>query len=85
MPPSVQPGISTSDGARRSLAIGWRQMITMDGARGKHGTKHKRGGPLASQFQRLARQLGPDDTRAHGDLNVRLHDEERERDRGMSF
>ena len=31
------------------------------------------------------RLLDPEDGRGHGDLNVRLHDEERERDRGMSW
>jgi len=48
-------------------------------------TERKRTGTLASQFQRLARQLTPDDALAHGDLNVRLRDEERERAQGMSF
>ena len=42
-------------------------------------------GTLAGEFQRLMRLLDPEDGRGHGDLNVRLHTEERERDRGMSW
>ena len=44
-----------------------------------------RAGSLAGEFQRLTRLMDPEDGRGHGDLNVRLHDEERERDRGMSW
>ena len=44
-----------------------------------------RAATLAGEFQRLTRLLDPEDGRGHGDLNVRLHDEERERDRGMSW
>ena len=40
---------------------------------------------LAGEFQRLTRLMDPEDGRGHGDLNVRLHAEERERDRGMSW
>jgi hypothetical protein len=29
--------------------------------------------------------MAPEDGRGHGDLNVQLHDEERARDRGMSW
>ena len=35
--------------------------------------------------QRLTRLMDPEDARGHGDLNVRLHDEEHERNRGMSW
>ena len=44
-----------------------------------------RAGGLAGEFQRLTRLMEPEDARGHGDMNVRLHDEERERDRGMSW
>jgi hypothetical protein len=44
-----------------------------------------RAGTLAGEFQRLTRLMEPEDARGHGDMNVRLHDEERERDRGMSW
>ena len=40
---------------------------------------------LAGEFQRLTRLMEPEDGRGHGDLSVRLHDEEREHDRGMSW
>ena len=40
---------------------------------------------LAGAFQRLTRLMDPEDGRGHGDLNVRLHAEERDRDRGMSW
>ena len=44
-----------------------------------------RAGGLAGEFQRLTRLMDPEDGRGHGDLNVRLHAEERDRDRGMSW
>ena len=40
---------------------------------------------LAGEFQRLTRLMEPEDGRGHGDLHVRLHDEERAHDRGMSW
>jgi hypothetical protein len=42
-------------------------------------------GGLAGEFQRLTRLMEPEDARGHGDMNVRLHAEERERDWGMSW
>ena len=44
-----------------------------------------RAGGLGREFQRLARLMEPEDARGHGDMNVRLHDEERAHDRGMSW
>ena len=47
-----------------------------------------RPGTLAEKFAQLARTLAADESRGHGDLNVRLHDEERDRNRdrgGMSW
>ena len=44
-----------------------------------------RAGGLAGEFQRLTRLMEPEDGRGHGDLHVRLHDEERAHDRGMSW
>ena len=42
---------------------------------------------LAAAIERLRRSLEPEESQAHGDLHVRLRDEEREReqDRGMSW
>ena len=46
-------------------------------------TRQERQVSLTRQLARLLRSR--DETAAHGDLNVRLHDEERDRDRGMSW
>ena len=56
-------------------------MTTTARGRGWRGGTER--APLAGEFQRLMRVMDPEDGRGHGDLNVRLHDEER--DRGMSW
>ena len=67
-------------------AIAGRQMTTTDRGPGWRGRQSRsRAATLAGEFQRLTRLMDPEDGRGHGDLNVRLHAEERERDRGMSW
>ena len=71
---------------RQAQAAGYRR--AQDGyapGTGIAQTARPAGSRLAGEFQRLARQLDPEEARGHGDLNVRIRDEERERDRGMNW
>ena len=72
------------NGRHSRPGIAGRQMTTTDRGRGWRGRRPS-WHALAGEFQRLTRLMDPEDGRGHGDLNVRLHDEERERDRGMSW
>ena len=71
---------------RAAQAAGYRR--AQDGyapGTGIAQTARAAGSRLAGEFQRLTRLMEPEDTRGHGDMHVRLHDEERDRDRGMSW
>ena len=81
--PKASGAVLDRTGRRSRPAIGGRRMTTTDRGRGWRG--RDQAAPLAGEFQRLTRLMDPEDGRGHGDLNVQLHAEERERDRGMSW
>ena len=70
---------------REAQQAGYRRAANDHYGPGTGVARRDRAAPLAGEFQRLMRLLDPEDGRGHGDLNVRLHAEERERDRGMSW
>ena len=70
---------------REAQQAGYRRAANDHYGPGTGVARRDRAAPLAGEFQRLMRLMDPEDGRGHGDLNVRLHDEERERDRGMSW
>ena len=72
------------NGKHSRQGIVGQRMTTTEPGTGVAQTATRAGG-LAGEFQRLTRLMEPEDARGHGDINVRLHDEERERDRGMSW
>ena len=70
---------------REAQQAGYRRAANDHYGPGTGVARRPRTRSLAGEFQRLTRRLAPEDSRGHGDLHVRLHDEERERDRGMSW
>ena len=70
---------------REAQQAGYRRAANDHYGPGTGVARRDRAAPLAGEFQRLMRLLDPEDGRGHGDLNVRLHAEDRERDRGMSW
>ena len=70
---------------REAQQAGYRRAANDHDGPGTGVARRDRAAPLAGEFQRLMRLMDPEDGRGHGDLNVRLHDEEREHDRGMSW
>ena len=70
---------------REAQQAGYRRAANDHYGPGTGVARRDRAAPLAGEFQRLMRLMDPEDGRGHGDLNVRLHDEERDRDRGMSW
>ena len=70
---------------REAQKAGYRRAANDHYGPGTGVARRDRAAPLAGEFQRLMRLMDPEDGRGHGDLNVRLHAEERERDRGMSW
>ena len=73
------------NGRHGRRAIDGRRMIITDRGPAWHGRSGPHGATLAETFQRLTRVMDPEDGRGHGDLTVRLHAEERDRDWGMSW
>ena len=70
---------------REAQQAGYRRAANDHYGPGTGVARRDRAAPLAGEFQRLMRLMDPEDGRGHGDLNVRLHAEERDRDRGMSW
>jgi hypothetical protein len=70
---------------REAQQAGYRRAANDHYGPGTGMARRDRAAPLAGEFQRLMRLMEPEDGRGHGDLNVRLHAEERNRDRGMSW
>ena len=70
---------------RAAQKAGYRRAANDHDGPGTGVARTDRAATLAGEFQRLTRVMDPEDGRGHGDLNVRLHDEERARDRGMSW